>query len=112
MARTALATQLVSGAGIVPAYTAANVDGHAVEHGTILHVKNGGGAPINVTLITPGTVRGRAIADDVIAVANGGEKMISLSDRALEQTSGADEGTVYVDFSDVTSVTVAAVQAA
>jgi len=109
MARTLLALQTISDQGTVPTYSAANVDGHFCVLG-ILHVKNGGGGSINVTVQTYKTVEGRAIADDVIAVAAGAEKMINLkSYDLLIRTVAPDTGYAYVDFSAVTSVTVALV---
>jgi len=109
MARTALASQEVTKAGLSnPVYSAAPVDGHAVPPMSILHVKNGSGAGITVTITTAATVSGRAIADDTVTVPAGGESMIYLGDRdILAQPSGATfPGQVYVDFSAVASVTL------
>jgi hypothetical protein len=109
MARTALTVQSVTETGIIPSYAAANVDGHSVPPGAILHVKNGSGVSINVTIQTGATSAGRAIADDVVAVGAGAEKMILLQNRALLARQDApDRGKVYVDFSAVTTVTIAA----
>src|SRR5688500_167062 len=104
MARTALTPQSFTSAGAVPAYSAANADGHSVVNSgrTLLHVKNGGGSSINVTIQTPGSVDGLALPDKVIAVANGAEKIIGkLATNVYNQA----DGTVNVDFSAVTSVT-------
>lgn len=110
MARTALALQVISHAGTTPSYTAANVDGHFVTVPAILHVKNGGAGSINVTVQTAKTVEGRAVADDVIAVAAGAEKMIKLiSADLLVRKDAPDIGFAYIDFSGVTTVTVALV---
>lgn len=92
----------------MPTFAAANVDGNTVDPDTILVVINGGVGSINVTLQTPVTVRGRAVADDVIAVAAGATKWIKLTDRALVRTSAPDADKIYVDYSGVTSVTVGA----
>lgn len=111
MARTALATQEIPDTGLVPAYTAANVDGHSVETGVILHVKNGGAGSINVTAVTGGTLGGKAVADTVVAVPAGGDVMVGdLRPDLYAQPSGADAGKVLVDFSAVASVTVAALR--
>jgi hypothetical protein len=108
MARTALTVQQISRSGLGPAYTAANVDGHSVDNRNqklFLHVKNGSASSINVTVVTPATVEGLAVADLVVAVPNGGERMIGpFSNRPFNQT----DGTIHVDFSAVTTVTVAA----
>lgn len=107
MARTALATQQIARTGVVPSYTSANADGHSVANRgrTFVHVKNGGGGSINVTLVTPVTVGGRAVGDDVIAVAAGAEKMIGPFQESVYNNT---DGTVSVDFSGVSSVTCAA----
>lgn len=116
MARTDLTVQPVTIAGATPSYAAANVDGHAVANTghEFLHVKNGGGAPITVTIVTPLTVGGRAVADDTVTVPNGGERMIGpFSQTAHSHPSGsADASEVHVNFSAITSVTVAAFKVA
>jgi hypothetical protein len=107
MARTTLATQQIARTGTIPTYSAANADGHSVgNRGTMfLHVKNGSGGSINVTLVTPITVGGRAVGDDVVAVGAGAEKMIGPLDPNTYNTA---DGVVHVDFSAVTTVTCAA----
>lgn len=114
MARSQLATQQTVAAGLNATYTAANAAGHFIA-GTgrvLLHVKNGGGSSINVTLETPGQVDGLDIADQVVAVPAGGERFIGpFSQRTYDRPAGAaDAGKVYVDFSGVTSVTIAALE--
>jgi hypothetical protein len=109
MARSVLAVQTPTFAGIVPAFTAANVDGHSIANdgSTVLHVKNGGGAPINVTCQTPAKFAGLDVAEDIVSVSNGSEKIIGpFSPAAFNQGAGE----VYVDFSAITSVTVAAIK--
>lgn len=111
MPRTALAAQQIAAAGIVPAYAAANVDGHSFPNdgNTILHVKNGSAASINVTLQTPQQKSGLDVAENIVAIAAGSEKMIGrLTPETYNRPSGAvDPSTVYVDFSAVATVTVA-----
>jgi hypothetical protein len=113
MARTALATQPVADEGTVIAMTAANVDGHVIDGGgdVILKVTNGGGGSINVTVQTAATQNGLAVAEQVVAVAAGATKYIGRFDPSTyDRPSGAaDPGDVYVDFSGVTTVTVAAI---
>lgn len=108
MPRTALAVQTVKPEGVIPAYTAANADGHAIANRgrMCLHVKNGGGSAIDVTLVTGATVGGRAVADDVVSVAAGAEKLIGPFSESVYNQSG---GVMHVDFSAVTTVTVAAI---
>lgn len=111
MARTALAVQQVRRAGLEPAYTAANADGHAIANTgkEVLHVKNGGGGSINVTAVIPGTVDGQAIGDRVVAVPAGEERIIGPFPGTIYDQPGTTD--MHVDFSGVTSVTVAALRA-
>lgn len=109
MARTALATQTATEAGIIPSFTAANSEGHSIATGVMLYVKNGGGGSINVTIQTPATFRGKAVAETVVAVGAGVDKIIGgLDPASYKRPTAPDAGKVYVDFSGVTSVTVAA----
>lgn len=105
MARTAITPQTPTAAGAAVTLEAANVDGNSVSLVTpkVLWVKNGSGSPINVTIPTPGTVGGLAIADQVVAVPAAGERFIRLG-RVHRQTTGL----AHVDYSAVTTVTVAA----
>lgn len=110
MARTALTAQATSTAGLAATYGAANVDGHMFvpQAGRVLHVKNGGGAPITVTVQAEVSLDGLALPDQTVAVANGAETFIGpFASDIYAQRAGADKGKVYVDFSAVTSVTLA-----
>lgn len=113
MARTALTVQQVVRTGLSPSYTAGNGSGgHSIANDgrVLLHIKNGGGSSINATLQTPVTVDEQAalaVADLVVAVPNGGERMIGPFPPALYNQA---DNTVYLDFSAVTSVTVAAIR--
>ena len=87
------------------------MDGHSIpgDGDTVLHIKNGSGSSINVTIQTGGTFEGEAVADKVVAIAAGAEKLIGRFRPALyNQPAGADGGKVLVDFSAVTTVTCAA----
>lgn len=109
MARTALATQQITTAGLKPVYTAANVDGHSIDPAAILHVKNGSGSSINVTVQTPAQVDGLDVEELVVAIPAAEERLIGgLKPSTFARPSGPDAGRVYVDFSAVTTVTVAA----
>lgn len=81
-----------TGAGEVTGVVA---DGHFIAPGpnSFLAVRNSGGAPYNVTIPTPGTVDGQAIADRVVAVANGAVKFIGPFTTDYMQA----DGTVYID---------------
>lgn len=68
-------------------------------------VKNGGGAPINVTVAVPGNDRfGNAKPDLVVAVANATERDIPITDADFADPI---TGLVSFTYSAVTSVTVA-----
>lgn len=57
--------------GVVPAPATASAGGDKVPPGSRVHVINGGGASINATVVTPGTVRGLTVQDQIIAIPNG-----------------------------------------
>lgn len=106
MPRTAITPQQVVAGGLEVSYEPANVDGNSISGASTrrdLTVKNGSAASINVTIPTPGTVDGLAIADRVVAVPAGAEMRIRTDGRPYRQLGGA----VHVDYSAVTSVTVA-----
>lgn len=68
----------------------------------VLLVKNGSGGSINVTIVTPGTADGNAIADLVIAIADGVTKAFGPYKRG---TYNDVDGNVNVNYSGVSSVT-------
>lgn len=111
MARTALSIQTVVDTGLEAAYTAANVDGHSLE-GTgdvFIHVVNGDAADKTVTIVTGGTFEGKAVVDTTVVVTAGESRFIGpFKPRLYNQP---DTGLVNVNFSAVTSVTVAAFRA-
>lgn len=102
-----LTTQSVVQAGLAASYSAAAASDTAVPgDNVVLHVKNGGGSPDTVTLVTPGTVSGLAIADQTVSVAAGAEKFIPLLPDLYRDPS---TGLVTIQHSFTTSVTVAAI---
>lgn len=66
-----VATQNPGTVGAAPTMAAASAGGDKVAPGVRLLVVNGGAGSINLTLATPLTVDGLALADRVIAVPNG-----------------------------------------
>lgn len=106
MPRTLITQQTITSTGLGPTYEAANVDGNSFHlvQGRIFHVKNAGTAAITVTIPTPGTVDGLAVADRTISVPAAGERLISLGSGAAYRQTG---GVAHADYSSVTSVTVA-----
>ena len=74
--------QSVTHAGLVPTYTAATSGGDACPTGSgvLLAVKNGDSASHTVTLVTPGTVDGLAVADRTVTVAASATVFIPIAD--------------------------------
>lgn len=111
---TAQALQAITASGLTPAYAAAGsqdtIEGKGSDR-VFLHVKNGGGSPINVTVAAVRTtaavpgVGDVTVPDIVVAVAAGDEEMIGPFNSAYTDA----DGTITVDYSDNTSVTVAAI---
>lgn len=116
MARTVLATQRTTRAGIALTFSAAPVDGHGIDNAgedVMLYVKNGGASPITVTVLTPRTIDGLALPDLTVTIPNAGERIIGPFPNdlyAAEDTELDITKCVQVNFSAVTSVTVAAVR--
>jgi hypothetical protein len=112
MARTALATQPIVDEGTVVTMTAANVAGHSIQGGgdVIIVVTNASGSAINITIQTAATEDGLAVADQVRTVNAGATKYFGrFRPTTYDRPSGAaDPGTIYVDLTAVTSVTIAA----
>ncbi|PWG08776.1 hypothetical protein DF268_36005 [Streptomyces sp. V2] len=88
---------------IAAAATAAAAGGDTAQvgPGRFLYVNNGAGASITVTLTTPGTVSGLAVADPVYTIAAGKAAIIPLSN----VFRGAI-GRAAIAYSAVTTVTV------
>jgi hypothetical protein len=110
MAHTALTPQKATSSGVALTFAAAdgtNGNSFIPSHGRALHVKNGGGSAITLTLPTPQTVDGLAVADRSVTVGAGAHAVVSVTPE-LSAYSQADK-TVWVDFSSATSVTVALV---
>jgi hypothetical protein len=101
-----LAPQSVALPSLLPTFTAAAGGGDTANGGAgrFLVVKNGGGAPITVTLAVPGNDDfGNARPDLGVTVANATERYIPLN--------RAEFGSpVSITYSAVTSVTVAVIQ--
>jgi len=90
--------------------TATNGNKFLNDGKTFLRVKNGSGAPITVTIETPGTVDGQALADLVITVAATGDGT-GLDDQVIGPFTAIynqTDGYVWAVCSAVTTVTVGA----
>lgn len=110
MARTTLTTQKVTAAGLTPTLVTPDVSGAILPAGTILVVKNGSGSTITVTIETPETRAGLAVADQTVSVTAGATAYIANFPVStfVRPTGASDAGTIYVDFSSITTVTVGA----
>ena len=104
----ALTAQPVPTAGLTPTYAAAAGGGDTAPIGTnlLLHVINGGGSPVTLTIVTPGTADGLAIADTAKSIAAGASAFVPL--RAVYRNPVT--GRAALTYSGVTSVTVAVLQ--
>lgn len=104
-----LVPQKLTRAGTALAFVAAAAGGDRFPRDPrgYLHVKNGGGAPINVTLNSVKNCDQGFDHDEVVAVPAGGERLIGgfADDRFADA-----QGYVNVTYSAVVTVTVAAVQ--
>lgn len=109
MPRTAITPQAATAAGTAIVFEPANVLGNSFTpaRGRVLLVKNGSGSSITVTLPTPATSDGLAVADRTVTVAAAAESPIALGSPAVSGIYAQADGSAYVDYSSVTSVTVA-----
>lgn len=107
MAATALTVQQIVRSGLKPSLAAANADGNYFDNNgrVYLEVKNDDTASKTVTIQTPGTVDGLAIADLEVTVTAGESRKIGPFPTNIYNDAN---GRVNVSYSDVTSVTVGA----
>lgn len=111
MPRTAITPQAATSAGVPVTFEAANVDGNSFvpRRGRALHVRNNSAGAITVTVPTPGTADGLAIGDRTITVAAGAHATFGPGSAAVAGLYAQADGTVHVDYSAVTTVTVAVI---
>jgi hypothetical protein len=102
-----LAVQDVNTSGIGPTYAAASGGGDQFPNDgrTLLHVKNGSGAPITVTVASQRSCDQGSTHNTTVSVPASGERMIGPfpTDRYSDSN-----GFVQLTYSGVTSLTVAA----
>jgi hypothetical protein len=108
-----VAAQQTSTDGLIAAtYNAATTGGGDTVVpgvGKFIHVKNGSGGSLTVTLVTPETRDGNAVADKTVALTTGQEAFIAIPDNSTYKS--ATTGLVTITWSTVSSVTFAFVQA-
>lgn len=107
MARVSLARQQLSDAGVVPVYSPAHAEGHAVENDgrIVLHVFNTRPDPVTVTIRTSYIRAGLKLADRVVEVPP--QRAVFVGPFPPDVYNQAD-GNIYVDYSATDGVTVAA----
>lgn len=95
--------QTVTRSGITPTKNAVASSDNFVNDGrTVLHVTNGSGGSLTVTIVTPNTSDGLAVADRTVTIPNGEERVIGPFPRTVYNDG---DGKVTVQFSATTSVT-------
>lgn len=108
----ALTVQNVARTGLNPTYASAAGGGDTFvnDGSTVLHVKNGGGSSITVTITStaPATV-GLAQSNVTVSVPNAGERFIGPFPAGAFSDAN---GSAAVGYSAVTTVTVAAIRLA
>jgi hypothetical protein len=118
MARTVLTVQEVVRTGLEATYSAADAaNNHSFDNtgeNVVLHVKNGA-VLCNVTIVTPNTIDGLALADRLVAVTATEERIIGPFPNALYGTIDTDpdpdiDPAIFVDIDDSSNVTLAALR--
>lgn len=108
MPGTALVPQTPTTTGAVVTRTAAAAQNSIPNNGKILLlVVNGSGSSINATAIATLTADGTALGNKVVAVAAGAEKVIGPFPPGIYNFA---DGTMELDISVITSVTIAVLQ--
>lgn len=112
MARAELTVYVLTRTGLSTAagsFTAAVADGHKfINDGNVnIVLANSSGSSVTVTLQTPGTVDGNAIANLAITLAAGARLVAGSFPRSVYNQS---DGRVYVDYSATSGVTIMAIR--
>ncbi|MDX2667394.1 hypothetical protein [Streptomyces stelliscabiei] len=103
-----LTAQAMPLGGLQPTYANAAGGGDQAPVGEklVLHVRNDDASSKTVTVVTPGTVGGLAIADAAQAIPAGGDAFIPLKSTYRDPATGR----AAITYSAATSVTVAVLQ--
>lgn len=107
LARTVITPTAITSNGVTQTLTAVNADGNNFNNNgaTLVVIANGYTGTITATFQTPRTIDGLAVADKEIAVPAGTTFMAGPFG---SNTFNQADGTVYVDFTETTSVTFGA----
>lgn len=105
-----LSAQRLSTAGTAPTYAAASAGGDTapIGSGLVLHVMNGSASSVTVTVATPGTLDGLAIADVALAIPAGDSGFVPLANVFRDPVTGR----AAITYSATTTVEVAVLQVA
>lgn len=105
MPRTAVVAQQISRAALTPAFVTPDAAGSSFQNdGTpVLHVKTGG-TGTTVTIPIPNTVDGQTVASKSYVIGTTSERLIGPFPAAIYNQAS---GEVFVDYSSITTVTVA-----
>lgn len=105
-----LNTQQISRNGVKPTYAAATAGGDAftVDERTFLHIKNGSGAAVTVTVTPVATIDGLSLAPMTISVPAADERMAGPFPSELFRDPAT--GLTQVTYSASASVTIAALR--
>ena len=116
MARTVLTLQETVREGLEVTYAAGDsTNNHSwdnINQDIIIHVKNGA-TDVVCTFVTPQTVDGLAVADQVVTVPATEERFFGPFRNDLYGQAEPDAGfakSVFLDLDDATNVTLAAIQ--
>lgn len=104
-----LATQSITTAGVGATYatpTATTGDRFQPAAGTFIHIKNANASSCTITITTPFTMDGLALADRVITVPGTSERFIAVPDSLYRSSDGLGDFVV----APITSVTLAVVR--
>lgn len=111
MARTNVATQKITRAGLAPVLTApagtGPTNGDIIDSGAVALMVTAGATPTTVTVVSVPTVDGLDVEDLTVTVAADTTSLIGpFPSRTFGQPSdSADAGRVYVDYSSVATIT-------
>jgi hypothetical protein len=104
----ALTTKIIGLEGVAITFADATSGGDTCETGpgVALLIKNGDASSHTVTLATPGTYKGLAIADRTVTVAAGADECVLVTDDYRDPSTGR----AAITYDAVTSVTVAVIR--
>lgn len=114
MSRVILSLQETLRTGLEVTYASADAaNDHSFDNrgqNVLLHVKNGGGGAVQVTIDTPGTIDGLAIPNQVVSIPAGEERFFGpFRNDLYGQGDQTLTRAVLVDLDIDTSVTIAAI---